>query len=48
MVPLCPDDIAMTRAIVQAGKLLDVDMLDYLVIRQGKWVLLKERRLGFA
>lgn len=36
------------RAIVQAGKLLDVDVLDHLVIGQGKWVSLKERGLGFV
>ncbi len=29
-----PDDIAVTRAIVQAGKLLDVDVLDHMVIGQ--------------
>ncbi|HEY5671122.1 MAG TPA: DNA repair protein RadC, partial [Anaerolineales bacterium] len=27
-----PDDVAVTRAIVQAGKLLDIDVLDHLVI----------------
>jgi DNA repair protein RadC len=43
-----PDDIAVTRAIVQAGKLLDVDVLDHLVIGQGRWVSLKERGLGFG
>jgi DNA repair protein RadC len=43
-----PDDVAVTRAIVQAGKLLDVDVLDHMVIGQGKWVSLKERGLGFA
>lgn len=43
-----PDDVAVTRAIVQAGKLLDVDILDHLVIGNGKWVSLKERGLGFA
>ena len=42
-----PDDVAVTRAIVQAGKLLDVDVLDHLVIGQAKWVSLKERGLGF-
>jgi DNA repair protein RadC len=42
-----PDDVAVTRAAVQAGKLLDVDVLDHLVIGQGKWVSLKERGLGF-
>jgi len=43
-----PDDVAVTRAIVQAGKLLDIDVLDHLVIGQGKWVSLKERGLGFS
>jgi DNA repair protein RadC len=44
-----PDDVALTRAIVQAGKLLDTDILDHLVIgNSGKWVSLKERGLGFS
>jgi DNA repair protein RadC len=43
-----PDDAAVTRAIVQAGKLLDVDVLDHMVIGQGRWVSLKERGLGFT
>jgi DNA repair protein RadC len=43
-----PDDVAVTRAIVQAGKLLDVDVLDHLVVGQGHWVSLKERGLGFV
>jgi len=43
-----PDDVTVTRAIVQAGKLLDVDVLDHMVIGQGRWVSLKERGLGFV
>jgi DNA repair protein RadC len=43
-----PDDVALTRAIVQAGKLLDIDVLDHLVIGHGRWVSLKERGLGFG
>jgi DNA repair protein RadC len=43
-----PDDVAVTRAMVQAGKLLDIDLLDHLVIGHGKWVSLKERGLGFT
>jgi DNA repair protein RadC len=42
-----PDDIALTRAIVQAGKLLDIDVLDHLVIGQGRFTSMKERGLGF-
>ena len=44
-----PDDVAVTRAIVQAGKLLDIDVIDHLIIGQNaKWVSLKERGLGFS
>ncbi len=43
-----PDDIAITRAIVQAGKLLDVEVLDHLIIGRGRYVSLKERGLGFG
>lgn len=43
-----PDDVAVTRAIVQAGKLLDIDVLDHLVIGNGKWISLKEKGLGFS
>lgn len=42
-----PDDVAVTRAIVQAGKLMDVDVLDHLVIGQGQYISMKERGLGF-
>ena len=42
-----PDDVAVTRAIVQAGKLLDVDVLDHLIICNDRFVSLKERGLGF-
>jgi DNA repair protein RadC len=42
-----PDDIAITRAVVQAGKLLDIDVLDHLVIGRGRFISLKERGLGF-
>lgn len=43
-----PDDIALTRAIVQAGQLLDIPVLDHLIIGQGRFVSLKERGLGFG
>lgn len=42
-----PDDVAVTRAIVQAGKLLDCEVLDHLVIGNSRFVSLKERGLGF-
>ncbi len=43
-----PDDVSLTRAIVSAGKLLDIEVLDHLVIGGGRFVSLKERGLGFA
>ena len=43
-----PDDLAVTRACVQAGKLVDVEVLDHLVIGQGRYVSMKERGLGFG
>jgi DNA repair protein RadC len=43
-----PDDVAITRAIIEAGKLLDVQALDHLIIGQGRFVSLKERGLGFG
>jgi DNA repair protein RadC len=41
------DDIQVTRDVTAAGKLLDIDLLDHLVIGHGKWVSLRERGLGF-
>ena len=43
-----PDDVAVTRAIVQAGKLLDIDVLDHIVVCSERFVSLKERGLGFG
>jgi DNA repair protein RadC len=43
-----PDDIAVTRVLVQAGKLLSIDVLDHLVIGHGVWESLKEKGLGFS
>jgi DNA repair protein RadC len=42
-----PEDVQVTRQIVEAGKLLDITVLDHLVIGQQRWVSLKERGLGF-
>jgi DNA repair protein RadC len=43
-----PDDVAVTRGIVEAGNLMDVDVLDHLVIGSGNFVSLKQRGLGFG
>ena len=41
------EDVHVTRQIVDAGKLLSIDVLDHMVICQARWVSLKERGLGF-
>lgn len=43
-----PDDVAVTRAMVQAGKLLDIDLIDHLILSLRGFVSLKERGLGFS
>lgn len=42
-----PEDVRVTEEIVQAGKLLDIEVLDHLVIGRDRYVSLRERRLGF-
>jgi DNA repair protein RadC len=44
-----PEDVTVTAELVKAGKILDIDVLDHLVIGAGqKFVSLKERGLGFG
>ncbi len=43
-----PEDVAVTRQIVQAGQLLDIEVLDHLIIGRQRFVSLKERGLGFG
>jgi DNA repair protein RadC len=41
------EDVLVTREIVKAGKLLDIDVLDHIVVGHGCWCSLRERGLGF-
>ncbi|MDA0815244.1 MAG: DNA repair protein RadC [Chloroflexi bacterium] len=43
------DDIAFTREAVQAGQLLEVELLDHIVFGHGpdRWVSMRRQRLGF-
>lgn len=48
-----PEDVAITRKVVEAGELLDINVLDHIIIgRPGAastgWVSLRERQLGFS
>ncbi|HEX6557298.1 MAG TPA: JAB domain-containing protein, partial [Ktedonobacteraceae bacterium] len=42
-----PEDVEATRSIVQAGVLLQVEVLDHLIISQGSWLSMREQRLGW-
>ncbi len=42
------EDVRVTERIVGAGKLLDIEVLDHLIIGQQRYVSLKEQRLGFG
>ena len=43
-----PEDIRVTRQLVEAGKLMDIEVLDHIVIGHQCFVSLKERGLGFS
>lgn len=42
-----PEDVRVTEQLVEAGRLLDIEVLDHLVIGRNRYVSLKERGLGF-
>jgi DNA repair protein RadC len=41
------DDIRITKQLVEAGKLLDIEVIDHIVLGQGRFVSMRERKLGF-
>lgn len=41
------EDVAVTGELIEAGKLLGIDLLDHLVIGHQRFVSLRERRLAF-
>ena len=41
------EDISVTKTLSSAGKLLDIEVLDHIVIAHNRYVSLKERGLGF-
>jgi DNA repair protein RadC len=43
-----PEDVELTRAIVSAGHLLDITLLDHIIIGHRGWVSLKDLKLGFV
>jgi DNA repair protein RadC len=43
-----PEDIHVTRRLAEAGRLLDIELLDHLIIGDGRWVSLRERGVSFG
>ena len=43
-----PEDVRVTKAIVEAGELLDIDVLDHLIIGRGRYTSMKSKGLGFS
>lgn len=42
-----PEDVQVTRLVVEAGNLLNIEVMDHLIIGRQRFVSLKERGLGF-
>jgi DNA repair protein RadC len=42
-----PDDLHLTAEAIAAGRLLDVDVLDHVVIGHDSWVSLRDRGVAF-
>ncbi|MGD9099510.1 MAG: DNA repair protein RadC [Anaerolineae bacterium] len=42
-----PEDVTVTHKIIKTGQLMDIEVLDHIIIGQGRFVSLKERGLGF-
>lgn len=42
-----PEDVRVTRDLVAAGKLLDIEVLDHLVIGRNRYISLRQKKLGF-
>lgn len=43
-----PEDVAVTKTMIDAGELLDIEVLDHLVIGQGRYVSMKAKGLAFG
>jgi len=43
-----PEDVRVTEMVREAGKLLDIEVLDHIIIGMNRYLSLKERGLGFG
>jgi DNA repair protein RadC len=42
-----PEDVMITRQMVEAGELLGIEVLDHIIIGSNSFVSLKERQIAF-
>ncbi len=42
-----PDDLHLTAETIAAGRLLDIDVLDHVILGNGQWISLRERGVTF-
>jgi len=42
------DDISVTRGIIQAGKILEIEVLDHIIIGNNRWYSMKEHGVVFS
>ena len=42
-----PEDIDVTRLLIQAGELLEIAVLDHLIIGKGRWISMRDQGLGW-
>ncbi len=42
-----PEDVKVTSSLVAAGRLLDIEVLDHIILARAGYVSLRQRRLGF-
>lgn len=47
-IEVSPEDIEATKLIVQAGELMQVEVLDHLIISKGPWLSMREKGLGWS
>lgn len=43
-----PEDVLITKQIIDAGKLLDCDVLDHIIVGKGSWISMREKGLAFT
>ncbi len=41
-------DIALTAELAKASELLDIDLIDHLIVGDGRWISLRRMGLGFS